>query len=161
VCAALVAYPAVTADEYPEAALVPGVGAAVLLLVSLAGGWPSFVAWTLALLAGEYAIGLSLRADDAVLDAAAPLYAAGLLVSAELAYWSLELRQTRREDVSGVAARVAAIGVLAVLSVFLGAFVVFVTTADLGGGLAWDAAGVVAAAGALAIVAILARRRPG
>jgi hypothetical protein len=95
--------------------------------------------------------------DDATLDAGAPLYAAGLLILAELAYWSLELRGPGREEPRVVVRRLAALGALAFLSLVLGAFVVVVTTAPLGGGLLWDIVGVAAAAATLAILARLAR----
>ncbi|MGH3103603.1 MAG: hypothetical protein ACRDN6_05845, partial [Gaiellaceae bacterium] len=132
-----------------------GACALAMLVASLAAGWTGGVPWTLVLLAGEYAAGLALRGDD-VVDAGAPVYAAGLLLLAELAYWSLELRSPGREETRVVVRRLTALGALAFLSVLIGAFVVIVTAAPLGGGLLWDAVGVAAAAGTLAILARLA-----
>jgi hypothetical protein len=134
-----------------------GLVAFALLLVSLVAAWPGGIPWTLGLLGGEYATALALRGDGTV-DAAAPLYGAGLLVLAELAYWSADLRGLGREETRVVLLRLAALAVLAFLSVLLGAFIVVVTAAPLGGGLLWDALGVVAAAATLAIVARLAYR---
>ena len=134
-----------------------GLAALVVLGVSLAIGWTAGIAWTLVLLAAEYATGLAARGGTDV-DAAAPLVGAGLLLLAELAYWSLELRGPGYEEWPVVVRRLAALGALVFLSVVLGAFVVVVTAAPVGGGLAWDAVGVLAAGGTLAIVAWLARR---
>jgi hypothetical protein len=120
-------------------------------------GSTSGVAWTLALVAAAYATALAVRGADNV-DAGAPLVGAGLLMVAELAYWSLERRGPGYEEARVVVRRLAALGALACLSLVLGAFVVVVTAAPLGGGLAWDAVGVAAAGATLAIVAWLARR---
>ena len=120
-------------------------------------GWASGIAWTLALIAAAYAASLALRAEGSAVDAAAPLYAAGLLLVAELAYWSLELRAVGREDAVALARRVVALAAVVVASLALGAFVVVVTVVPLGGGLAWDVVGVAAAAATLAILARLAR----
>jgi hypothetical protein len=57
-----------------------------------------------------------------------------------------------------VVRRLGALGALAFLSVLLGSFVVVLTAAPIGGGLAWDTVGVAAAGGTLAIVAWLAHR---
>jgi hypothetical protein len=128
-----------------------------VLAASLALGWSSGIAWTLALLAGEYAAALAVR-DASTVDAGAPLVGAGLLVVAELAYWSLERRGPGSEEARLVVSRLAVLGSLALGSVLLGAFVVVVTAAPLGGGLAWDLVGVLAAAGTLAIVYWLSRQ---
>jgi hypothetical protein len=140
------------------AAVAPlGLAAVVVLAASIGLGWTSGIAWTLVLLAAEYAAALAVR-GGADVDAGAPLVGAGLLVLAELAYWSIELRGPGYEERGVVARRLGALGVVAFLSVLLGAFVVVLTAAPLGGGLAWDAVGIAAAAGTLAIVAWLARR---
>lgn len=140
----------------PELVAFAGLVAMTVLLASLVGGWSSGIAWTLVLLAVAYAGALAL-ADDGTVDAAAPLYGAGLLVLAELSYWSVELRGLGREEGRVVLRRLGALGVLTCASVLLGALVVVVTAAPLGGGLLWDAIGVAAAAATLAIVAQLAR----
>jgi hypothetical protein len=154
---ALTAYSAAVADGDAAAVAPLGVLALATLAASLAAGWTSGIAWTLALVGAAYAVALAARGADAV-DAAAPLVGAGLLLLAELAYWSLELRGPGYEERRVVARRLGALAALAFLSVVLGAFVVVLTAAPLGGGLAWDAIGVAAAAGTLAIVAWLAHR---
>jgi len=149
----------VSSEDAPPLLFLGG-SALVLLVVSLVVGWTSGIAWTLAVLAATYAISLA-RSDESVLDPAAPLYGAGLLVMAELAYWSLELRGPGREETGVVLRRLAALAALALLSVLLGAFVFVVTAAPLGGGLLWDAVGVLAAAATVGILALLARRAEG
>lgn len=137
--------------------LAGAIAGLVLLLLSLVFGWTSGVAWCLAILASDYALALALRDDD-LIDAAAPLYGAGLLGLAELAYWSLELRGPGREEPRVAIRRATALGAVILLSALVASFVVVVTASPLGGGLAWDAVGVAAAAGTLAILAWLARR---
>lgn len=136
--------------------LAPGVVALAVLTASLLRGFPSGIAWALVLLAVEYAASLAV-ADAETVDAAAPLVAAGLLVLAELAYWSLELRGPGREETL-VLRRLSALAALAVASIGLGALLVALTAAPLGGGLLWDAGGVAAAAGTIGILAWLASR---
>ena len=128
-----------------------------MLAIALWRGWTSGVAWTLALLAAEYALALSVG-DDRSVDAAAPIYAAGLLLLAELSYWSIELRIGGREDAALMLRRLGALAALAVVSVALGTVVIAATAVSLRTGLLWDALGAAAAVATLAIVARLARR---
>ena len=98
-----------------------------------------------------------LAIDDAGLDSAAPAFAAGLLVTAELAYWSLEEHErVRGEAGAGLrhAAFVASLGVatLLVASVLL-VFVDAVRTT----GLALDVLGAAAAAAVLFAIVLVAR----
>jgi hypothetical protein len=124
-------------------------------------GWTSAIPAALVLLAAEYLAGIGTGGHEDLLEPAAPLVAGGLLLLAELAYWSLELRGPGHEEREVVLRRLAALGLLTVLAVALGSFVVVVTAAPLGGGLAWDVVGVAAAAATLAVVALLARRDVG
>jgi hypothetical protein len=153
-----VAYPIAIAGRGRDLVAAAGVLGLGVLLASLAFARPSGVAWALVLLAGEYGGALAAGEDTSV-DAAAPLYAGGLLVLAELAYWSLELRGRGREERRVAVRRLTAVTALAICSVVVGAVVVVVTAVPLGGGLVWDAVGVAAAVGTLAIVALLARRQ--
>lgn len=154
---ALAVSPAVGVPRFPEVVAGTGGLGVALLALSLLAGWTSAIAWSLVLLAGEYAGALALRADSTV-DAAAPLVAAGLLVTAELAYWSLELRGPGHDERRVLLRRATALLALTAGSLVLGAFVVVVTALPLGGGLLWDAVGVAAAAAALTVLAALARR---
>jgi hypothetical protein len=129
-----------------------------VLAASLWLGSASGVAWTLALLAGEYALALTLGEREDGVDAAAPFYAAGLLLLAELAYWSIELRVPGRTDRALTLRRLAALGGLGVASIAVGTFVVAATAVSLSTGLVWDAIGAAAAVATLAILARLAQR---
>jgi hypothetical protein len=144
-------------DKWPLPATIGAVGL-VLLLSSLTGGWPSLLPWAIVLLGAAYASALGVRSEAGVLDGGAPLYGAGLLLVSELGYWSLELRGPGREERRLLVRRATALGALTLASVLLGALVLVIATAPLGGGVAWDLVGVVAAAAALALIVRLARR---
>jgi hypothetical protein len=148
----------VTAGRLPLLAAAPGLLAALVLALALWRGWPTAVAWALALLASGYALSLSLGPDRATIDAAAPVVAAGLLVVAELAYWSLELRDPGRWEGPLLGRRLAVLGALALVSLALGSVVVVFTTLETGGGVGLTVLGVAAAVATLAILAGLARR---
>lgn len=132
--------------------------ALALLSVSLLAAWAGGIPWTLVLLASAYVGELALRRGDGSVDASAPLVAAALLLLAELAYWSLELRAAGRAETRLLLRRLAALAALAFGAVLLGMVVLVVTALPFGGGAAWHAVGVAAAAGALAILARLARK---
>jgi hypothetical protein len=129
-----------------------------LLLVSLLAGWPSLLPWSVVALASAYASALAVRDDPGVADGGAPLYGAGLLLVAELGYWSLDLRGPGREERRLLLRRAAALAALAFASVVLGALVLSLTAVDLGGGVVWDVVGVAAAAAALALIVRLTQR---
>ncbi len=134
-----------------------GGGIAVALL---AGGlWlrrAGAVPVVVALLGLEYASLLAL--EDLPLDQRAPLYAAGLLAVAELSYWSLELRAAVTDEPGSHWRRAAFLAWLCLLTLVLGAVLLALVDISAGGGLALEAVGALAAAGALAVIAVLARR---
>jgi hypothetical protein len=142
--------------EEPALALFGAAGAAVLavaLLVAAAG----LVAPALVLVAAGYAATLVARDADA-LDAAAPLVACALLLVAELAYWSVELARSGRAEPRVLLRRLAALLGLAAAALALATGVMAATSIPPGGGLAWNLVGMAAAAGAIALIAELARR---
>ena len=110
------------------------------------------------MLGAGYALALALGPERATVDAAVPLVAAALLVVAELAYWSLELRDPGSWEGPLLVRRVAALGALALVSLALGSIVVLATAVELRGGLGLDLVGVAAAVATLAVLAALARR---
>lgn len=111
---------------------------------------------SLLLLGATYA--LHLAADDAGLDARAPALAAGLLLVAELGYWSLEERDRLRADEGEDLRRLGFVAMLGLAGLVLGA--VLLAAADLAhtGGLVVDLAGAGAAVAALLVVVLYARR---
>ena len=140
--------------------LVVGVRVAAVALVALVAalvrGWSPLVPTSLVMLGGIYAAQLGV--DDAPLDGASTIFAAGLYVTAELGYWSLEEREgAKGEPGDGLRhlAFVAAQGLAALLVAFALLVLVDVVRAR---GLAVDVVGAAAAAAALFAVLRFARR---
>jgi hypothetical protein len=119
-------------------------------------GWSSLVAVSVVLVGSAYAVHLAL--DDPTLDTRAPLLAAGLLLAAELAYWSLEERQNVRTDAREQVRHLAVVVTLALGGLFAGAVLLAVADVARTRGLAVDLLGATAAAGALLVVLLSARR---
>ena len=131
----------------------------LLLLAALAGGWPALVPWSLGLLLAEYAVLLVADADE--LDPFAPLYAAGLLLAAELAFWAIDGASVRGEP-GTLERRLVTLAVTAVGAAVLAALLIAAASVRTGGGAALELLGLIAAAAAAGVVAWLARRaRPG
>jgi hypothetical protein len=156
----LVALPVTRADGGTRDILVELTVVALLVLVAgLASAVSILVPGSLLLVGAVYAV--QLVRDDAPADAAAPAFAAGLLVVAELAYWSLDERdrvQGERGDGLRHLAYVAALGVAAGL---VGAVLLAVGDAVRTRGLGIDVAGAVAAALVLLVVVLAGRARGG
>ena len=130
-------------------------GAAVFLLgVGLALGRSAAVPWAIVGLGVAYAA--TLEGDD--LDGRVPLYAAGMLVTAELAYWALQLRDGARDEPGMAVRRLIGLLIAAAAAVVAGSLLIAVAHVPLRGGLAVEAIGLVAAIGALAILTLTARR---
>lgn len=122
--------------------------AGLLLAVGLLGRWSALVQIALSLLLAEYAVFLLERGQ---VDARAPLYAAGFLAVAELAYAALEPPATRR----GLARTFVVVVLLAAGAAALGVFLLGAAALS-GGTLLEEALGIAAAAAAIALVARLA-----
>jgi hypothetical protein len=133
-----------------------GLLAVVFLAGALAGRFAGLLPWALALAGAAYAGFLVIR--EGSIDAYAPIYGAGLLLVAELAYWSIERRVpappgeglTFRRGMLVVAGCVGAGGV--------GALILAVAEVSVRGGLWLEALGVAAAVGSIALLARLARQ---
>ncbi len=114
---------------------------------------------SLVLLGALYAI--QLRVDDASLDGSAAVFAAGLVVTAELGYWSLEER-TRVETERGESLRrVAFVAILGVGSALVAEALLVLADGVHANGIGSDLAGAAAAALVLVGIALLARGKPG
>jgi hypothetical protein len=146
---------ALTADVHQLELALLGAAAVLLLALSVAAALPSLVPWPVVLLAAEYA--WSLGGGD--VDTLSPLVAGMLLVIAELAYWSLELRSRTHDAERLVERRAGLIAALGIGAVALGGLVLAATSVQLGAGVTTDLVGVAAAVAALAVVATLARSR--
>jgi hypothetical protein len=134
--------------------------AAVALLALVAGivlGWPSLVPASLVLLGGMY--GAELAVDDAALDAAAPLFAAVALLSAELGYWSIEESERVKGEPGESPRRLAFVAALGLGALVLGGLLLALVDAVSAGGLAFDLVGAAAAAAVLLAIVGAARGR--
>jgi hypothetical protein len=132
--------------------LVPGILGSAVLAVALVGRWPDVIPWAIALLGGQYAASLLLR--DGGIDSLAPLYAAALLVTAELAYWGLEVKPA----LGGVVGRLAVLLGLALGTAGVGALLLGFSEGGNERGLTVHLVGLAAAAGVLALMTWLAWR---
>jgi hypothetical protein len=155
--AGVVAYSAAAGSRLPE--VVAGVGAVGLLLVvlSLAGRWPSLLPLGLAGVGAAYAVYLSLRSGT--IDPRAPVVAAALFAGAELAYWSIEQQEGRAER-AVLVRRIAFVVAGALGTAILGSLLL-IAAGGGSGGMTLEAVGVAAAVALLALIAFLAARSPG
>jgi hypothetical protein len=139
--------------------LLVGLGGAGLL--SLAGGlaarWSGSLAVGIALLGAEQAVRLATGPGHA--DPWTPVYAAGFLLAAELAWWSIEPRVPAFWEWPVLANRLEAVVFSCAGGAALAAVVVVAAGAPLTGGVGLELVGVTAAVAAVAVVATVARTR--
>jgi hypothetical protein len=130
--------------------------AVLVLAVGLALRWASAIPSALVLLGGGYA--LFLGVEDVALDLRAAAIATVLLLTAELAYWSLELRADVTDEPGSYWRRLTMLALLGLGAMALsGALLALVDVAGRGG-LAIEIAGAGAALGALLVLLLLTRR---
>jgi hypothetical protein len=151
---ALAAYPASATEGLDRLVAIGAVAGVLLLLVAVAGA-TSTLPWAIAFIGAEYAAWFALRGGG--VDSRAPVYGAGLLVVAELAYWARD-RGSTAVPAPGLEVRrsfgvlAAAVGALAVGAVALG-----ISAVSLGSGVALEALGVGAAVALLVLLAVMVR----
>jgi hypothetical protein len=124
--------------------------------VGLALRRSSALAAGIAILGAEQATRLALTSNAA--DAWTPVYAIGFLFAAELAWWSIEPRVAAWADPFLVLWRFGTIALMCAGGGFLSALVVAAAGAPIEGGVGLELVGVIAATGALALVAVVSRR---
>jgi hypothetical protein len=140
--AGLAAYAALAAARLGvEIGLVGGLGT-IVLAFALILRLPVLIAPGLVLLGAEYAAFFALRGDT--IDVRAPLYGAGFLVVAELAFAALELRAGRPER-GLIARRAATLLLIALGGIVAGLIVLAAASMPLNGGLAMEGVGIAAA----------------
>lgn len=146
------------ASGAPHAVALFGLGAAGVawLCLGLVARWSPALTAGIAVLGAEQATRLALTSD--AVDPWTPVYAVGFLFAAELAWWSIEPRVEARADPFLTLLRLGAIAAACAVGGFLSALVVAAAGAPLEGGVGLELVGVVAATGALALVAIVSRR---
>jgi hypothetical protein len=129
-----------------------GILGSALLAVALVGRWADVLPWAIALLGAQYAASLLLR--DAGIDGLAPLYAALLLLTAELAYWSLDAKPA----LGGVLLRLGSLLGLSLGTIAVGAVLLGLSEGGAERGFALQLIGLLAAGGTVALVTWLAWR---
>jgi hypothetical protein len=151
------AVPLARGDEaFREAGVRVAAVALLALVAAIVLGWASFVPIAVALVGGIYAAELAIA--DAPLDAATPGLAVVLLLSVELAYWSLDERYPIPGDPGEGLRRVAFLAVLGVAAAIAAAVLLVLVDAVRARSLAVDVVGSAAAVAVLLTVLLVARR---
>jgi hypothetical protein len=145
--------PALSADRRVWLVSAAGAAAVALLACALALRRPPLIAWSLAVLGGEYALWLTER--GAAVDTRSPLYAAGLLLVAELAHDGIERSRVRAESELYVRRGLYVAG-LVVGALAAGTVVMATAAVPVSGGVALTAVGVLAVMLALLVIVRLA-----
>ena len=127
----------------------------VALVASLVLGRSSLVPVAVALVGGTYGVELAL--DDAPLDLAAPVVAVGLLLAAELAYWSLDERSRTPGDSGQGLRRAALVAAGCLVALVLSTALLALVDEVEAGGFALDLVGALAAIAVIVAVLIAAR----
>jgi hypothetical protein len=153
---ALAALPLARAsDDVVRIGLPMSAVAVLALLAALELGWSRLLPASLVVLGAVYALYLSV--DDVALDSLAALFAAGLLVTAEFGYWSLEEREDVQVDPGEQPRRLALVAGLGLAALVTSAAVLATADAVEAGGLGVDLLGAAAAAAVLLMVVLFAR----
>ena len=144
-------------DGYLARAIVVATAvAAAALVLGLALKVAVTIPAAIVLLGAAYVAILVFEADP--LDVRAAVVAAALLAVAELAYWSLELRGPVADEPGTGLRRLAFLATLLLGTTGLGVVVLVLVQVVSAGGPAVDLVGAAAAIGALALLALAARR---
>jgi hypothetical protein len=125
------------------------------LAIGLMMRWNGPLVVGLACLGAEQAVRLA--TGPSRVDPWTPVYAAGFLLTAELAWWSIEPRVPAWSDWEVPVRRLATIAACCVGGALLAALVVLAAGAPLTGGVGLELVGVAAAVTAIAVVAVVAR----
>jgi hypothetical protein len=129
----------------------------VLLAAGLALSLPRLLPLPFLLVGGAYAVYLAV--DDVPLDPSAPVLAAGLLLSAELAYWSLEEQEKIPGEPGETLRRIAMLLGLGALALVVSGALLALADVTRARGLGIDLVGAAAAGGVLALILAFARTR--
>lgn len=132
--------------------------ALVALVAGIVQGWPSLIPLAVAAVAGSYAVQLAI--DDARLDTAAPVVAVGLLLAAELAYWSLDERTRTSGDPGQGFRRLTFVALVAAAALVVASALLAVVDEVRAGGLALDLVGAIAAVAVVVTVLATAHGQP-
>ena len=125
------------------------------LVIGLAVRWNAPLVVGIASLGAEQAVRLA--TGPSRVDPWTPVYAAGFLLAAELAWWSIEPRVPAWSDWHVLGRRLLAIAGSCVGGALLAALVVLAAGAPFSGGVGLELVGVAAAVTAIGVVAAVAR----
>jgi hypothetical protein len=156
VTAALAGSPLARGSAHTLLLLALGGPGVLFLCAGLALRWSAALACGVGLVGAEQAVRLG--TGPAEIDPWTPLYAAGFLLAAELAWWSIEPRVAAWADAEVALWRLAAVAGACAGGAVLAALVVLAAGAPLEGGVGLELVGVVAATAAVGVVAAVARR---
>ncbi len=135
--------------------LLLGGSGVLALCVGLATRWGAALAFGVGLLGAQQAVWLA-KGPDA-LDTWMPLYAGAFLLVAELAWWSLEQRVPAWAERGMAVRRLVTVLFACAGGSVMAALVVIAAGLPIHGGFGLELAGVLAATGALAVIAAVAR----
>jgi hypothetical protein len=155
----LAAAPLARADEpdFYEVGFRVAIAALLALVAALVLAWPWLIAVAVLLVGGLY--GAQLAIDDEPLDLGSAVFAAGALVTAELAYWSLEEREHVKPEEGDELRRLAFVVALGIGALAVSAVLLTLVDGVEAGGLALDVLGAAAAAAVLVAVVLASRGR--
>jgi hypothetical protein len=150
----VLAYAAIREPKF--AGLVGGLGAigAVLLAFVLVRRLDILLPWAVVSLGIAYTVSLVLHGSG--VDGGAPLVAAGLLLCAEFAAWSIDEQFAIRAERAVVLARASALAALVLGSLVVATLVLALSLVPASG-LAWTVLGAAAAVGVVGLAVRLAR----
>jgi hypothetical protein len=141
------------------AALVFAIAGVVLFALGLAVRSAGTLGLGLAVIGAGYAV--LFVAEGESLDRFTPAFAAGLMLVAELGFWSIEPRIPAWSEPAVAEWRLAGIAGACVGAAVLAALALVAAAGATGtGGLAVESLGVVAALGAVVLIIVLVGRRP-
>jgi hypothetical protein len=132
--------------------------ALVALTAAIVHGWSQLVPAAIAVVGGAYAVELAV--DDAPLDLAAPAVGVGLLLAAELAYWSLDERGRAPSDTGQSVRRAALVAGGGASALVLSSVVLALVDPFDASGLAVDVLGAFAAVAVVVTVVVTSRAQP-
>jgi len=139
-----------------SATLLLVLAAGVALAAGLALRRPIGIPAAIFLLGAAYA--LRLLAEEDALDQRAPILAAALFATAELAYWSLELREGVADEAGAHLRRIGLLAGISLGTLALGIGLLALVAGIGTGGVAVEALGAAAAVATLALLALASRR---
>jgi hypothetical protein len=152
--AAVTAYAFAGGDTVAEAGGgIAGVGTAVLL-VGIVLRFPLAVPWAMLLAGAGYVVA---HADESVVDGWAAVVGAGLLLGAELAFWSISSDRRIQVERPVVLRQAANVGALVLAAALVSFVLVGAAAVSAAAGLLLTAIGVAAAVAAVAVVLRLVR----